>query len=574
MRFPLTPSSRRWLPLAAAFFVPLVLVCALCWPLPVQLHQAWAPSLFGASHAWLGDHLWRALTEGESLHSTLRAGYPWERSAAFIGWLPLLAMLPLRLVMGPLGAFHLALLLSLPLSSLAAWPLLRRWTGAGPWAVAAGCVAFAVSPFALGTFSTGELPKLQIGLIPLFLYALDRARCQERGWSWALASGLLATVTVFTSPYFGLCLPLLCVALLAVDALRRRRLLRPLVCGLSVLAGLSPAGAYYSTLGQQVIHGLYLPAGFARFKDALPEPHPVASLQDLLLGIPAQIASGWDTRHVAYLGSMLALALLLLALRRREARRGRWAAAALLVGGGLLSLGPRLYLVDQVTGVPLPALLLCLAHYPLAVGGMFYRLAALGSLGLALWLVAECARRPRLAWILLALQLGDAVRASAPWPLEVQEVPAVEILAELEGDDGAVFNLPFDAGLEPNQRALLLASFHGRPTTGLPRISLPSEQAVMHPLWKSALSADDPATALGELGVRYLMSDGSDLRDDERLTKLFGPPDHQQGWLAVWDLGPTQLRPRPLAELEGGRKLARPPAGHRPPPQRGEPRGP
>ncbi len=567
---PSEPTARSTPALLAAFVVPLAVVCALCWPLPLHLGSSWNPSLFGASHVWLGDHLWRAITDGESLHHTLRAGYPWERSGRFIGWLPLVATLPLRPLLGPIASFHVGLLLALPLSSLAAWPLLRRWSGAGPWPTAAGCVAFALCPFALGTLSSGELPKLCIGLIPLFLYALDRARSQDRSWRWIAASAGLAMVTGFTSPYFGLTIPLLTAGLLGWDAWTERRLPRPALCGAAVAAGLIPVALYFAGIRSHVTASLYMPAQSFGRQSPLPSPHPVASLQDLLLGLPAEHGSPWDMRHVAYIGSLLLLALAVLAWRQRDRRPGRRAAWALLITGGLLALGPWLYPIEQLTPVPLPALLLTALRYPLATGGMFYRLAVLGSLGLALWLAVECARRPRLAWLLLLVQLGDGLRTSAPWPLEVVAVPGADFLEDLQGDDGAVLDLPYGGGLVPSQHALLLAALHGRPTTALPRMFLPSEQATLRRIWSQALADEDAPAALRARGIRYVLCQNGDQRLEAETSASLGEPTIQRPPLVIWDLGPTSLVPRSVSQLE--RKVPAPGKGKaREGPPRGKP---
>jgi hypothetical protein len=543
------------LPLLVAFAIPLVVTCALCWPLPIRPGSHWCPTLFGASHAWTLEHLWQALTQGEPLHHTLRAGYPWERSARFIGWLPMLAALPLRAVLGPIVAFQLALLLALPLSSLAAWPLLRRWGGAGPWVTAAGCVSFALCPFALGTLSSGELPKLCVGLVPLFLFALDRARCQERGLGWTLAAAALATVTAFTSPSFGLFLPLMALGLLGWDAWHHRRLLRPLGCGAAVAAALLPALLYYRGLEGHVWRSLHMPAQSFGLQAQLPSPHPSASLLDLLIGLPAEVSGPWSMRHVAYLGSAT-IALLALLAWRNGRRPGRSAAIALLIAGGLLALGPQLYPVENLSRIPMPAVLLSWLRYPLARSGMFYRLALLGSLGLALWLVVEAARRPRLVWLLLLVQLADSVRASGPWPLEVQPIPGYGLLKSLKGADGAVLDLPYGGGLVPSQQALLLATLHGRPTTALPRMFLPSEQAVLRPLWARALDGEDPVATLGALGIRYVVSSNGDPRLEAKTEARLGPPSQRRGSLTIWDLGPTTLVPRPAAQLEPRRAPA------------------
>jgi len=541
--------------------------------MPLQVGSSWNPSLFGGSHAWLGDHLWRALTEGEPLHSTLRAGYPWERGARFIGWLPLIAGLPLRSVLNAVGVFNVSMLLVLPLSALASWPLLRRWSGAGPWTVAAGCVAFALCPFALGTFATGELPKLAVGLIPLFLYALDRALLDERGGWWAAAAAGIATTTAFTSPYFGLALPLLTMAHVGAVAVRQRRVLRPLACGAAVAASMIPAWLYFRGIQVQLTASLYMPAMSPGRQQTLPTPHPAASLQDLLVGLPAQLQAPWDMRHVAYIGTALVVILAALAWRQRDGRPGRKVALALLVGGGLLALGAWLYPREQLWEIPLPALILAKLRYPLASGGMYYRLAVIGSLGLALWLTVECARRPKLAWLLLGLQLGDGIRASGPWPLEHVPVPAAAELQTLEGN-GAVLAMPWDGGLVPSQHALLAAALHGRPTTALPRMFLPTEQHALRLLWGHAMTSSDPAGRLQKLGVAWVTLQHEDPGLAAEVEDALGPPTVIDPPLRLWALAPTSLAPRSSDELKAPPRRNTPgpraPQGQR----RGKPGGP
>ncbi len=541
---------KRWLPPLTAFLLSSAVLAALTWPLPLQLHEATHPSAFGASHAWTGEQLLLALTEGETLHSTARAGYPWERQARLIGWLPLLLTLPLRLLLGPLSSYHLVELLSLPLTALCTWPLVRRWTRAGPWSAAAACVAFALCPFALGTFASGELPKLQLGLLPLFLYALDRARSPAQGWRWALAAAGLALITAFTSPYFGLALPLLAIGLLATVVLRQRLFWRPLACGALVALALLPAWAYYGgapVVGSQQLH---MPAQSIAPHVVLPSPHPVASVQDLLLG-PALPADFWEARHVPYLGTPLIVLLGLLALLRRADSRGRLAALALLITGAVLALGTRLYVTEHVVNLHLPGHLFFLLKYPYMKGGMYFRLAMLASLGLALWLAVETARHPRLAWLLLAVQLADALRASRPWPLEVEPVPAFEDLAALRGADGAVLNLPLAGGLVSGQRALLMATVHGRPITALPRSLRPKEMQNVAEFWRAIFKKGRP-DQLRNAGIRFVVSDDPYLRDGLPLFPELGDPTTTSGDVRIWDLGAAELRSRPADELGRG----------------------
>lgn len=222
-------------------------------------------------------------------------------------------------------------------------------------------------------------------------------------------------------------------------------------------------------------------------------------------------------------------------------------------------MGPRLALLDRYTALPLPAALLELAGYPYAAGGMYFRLAVLASLGLALWLAAEGARRPWLALGLALVQLGDALRVSAPWPRPVEEVPALELLSSLRGGQGAVAWLPLQEGpsLVVGQRALLAATVHGRPTNALPRDLLRAEVPGNRRFWASALRSAQPILSLRARGVAAVIEDAEvapELRPPwleapPDWTEGLGPPTLERDGLRIWLLESTPPRPRPVREL-------------------------
>ncbi|MFH1466520.1 MAG: hypothetical protein ABIO70_19200 [Pseudomonadota bacterium] len=528
-----------FLALILTFLVPLAVVGGLLWPLPLDLSEAFAPSIFGPNHVWCGEQIWRFLSGRGPLFHTTSAGFPWASEVRYLAWLPFLAVAPLRPFVGPLAAYNLVLLLSLPVSAVATWPLVRRWTGAGPWCAAAACIAFALCPFALGTLQAGELPKLQVGLLPLFLYTLQRALDAPAGYRWALAAALVAFVSSFTSVYFGMFLPPLCLGLLGLDSWRHRRLWRPLALGLLVAAALLPVGLYHwPKLPLEGVHLLFLPSTNFQPGQPLPPAHTVATLQDLVLGMPNSPDIGTAPRQVAYLGTALILVLAIWAWRRRELRAGRRAALVLLVAGAILSLGPVLYLTEQPTRIPLPAHLLHALHYPISQGGMYYRVAVIGSLGLALWLAAELAGRPRLAWLLLALHVGDALRASGPWPIPAGPVPGGELLARMEGGEGAILDLPPEFDPADGNLRMLRAAMSGRPTTTHPHISVPWERRELLALWESAFMAPDPDAALRALGVRFVVLDQPTSVWRAKADRL-GPPWMEVDGLIAWDLGPA-----------------------------------
>ena len=74
--------------------------------------------------------------------------------------------------------------------------------------------------------------------------------------------------------------------------------------------------------------------------------------------------------------------------------------------------------------------------------------------------------------MLIALQITDSVRGTeTEWPRMAQPIAGAEVLATLEGPDGAVLELPIQGPTDAwfGQSALLRAVIHGRPTSALPR---------------------------------------------------------------------------------------------------------
>jgi len=558
-------SRRPPQPAAAAVFaaalaaVAVALVCgALLWPLPIQLGESYAPSAFGAAHAWGFDHLWQAIT-GRALTPTAAVGYPWLREARFIGWVPAALSWPLRPLLGPLGAAQAVMLLSPALSALAMWPLVRRWTDAGPWIRAAACVIYGLSPFLLGTLAIGETPKLQAWCFPLFLLAMDHAltgalRARLAGLAALL---LLGVATSFTSPYFGLALPLLAGA----GALWSwRRPDRAALLLIAVAVSLLPAFFYYRGSEQQLMGQIFQPA-MAVASGTVATPHPVATVKGLLLGDTQPWRGPWEGRHVYYLGTPLLLGLLGLSLWKRAPARGRGAALALIVVATALAMGPRLVVGEVITGVPLPAMLLEWAGYPYATGGMYFRLVVLASLGCALWLAAEGARRPWIVGLLALVQVGDAVRASAPWPRPVVPVPALAVLEELRGGEGAVVYLPLQEGpsLVTGQRALLAAAVHGRPTNALPRDLLKMEVPGNRKFWVRTLGSSRPDVSLPARGISVVVMDLEAaggrppppgwLEPVPDWTRTLGEPDYEGEGLLIWRFKDAAPEPRSVGGL-------------------------
>ena len=114
-------STPRRLAVATLVLVAVVITSLLHWPLPLQLNSAEVHAHFHGSHVWCFDHIVAMLTGAEPFeHHTRRIGFPESVQLRFIAWVPALASAPLRLFLGPLGAYNFALLLSPAFSALAA----------------------------------------------------------------------------------------------------------------------------------------------------------------------------------------------------------------------------------------------------------------------------------------------------------------------------------------------------------------------------------------------------------------------------------------------------------------------
>lgn len=494
---------------ALAFLATLTALCALSWPMPAHLGTWHLLTAFGDSHAWTFEWLAQTLLAGEWPTWTSDAGYPQVRAVRIIGWGPALLFLSLRTLLSPLAAANVAQLLALPLSALAAFALLRRWTELTPLATAGLSASWALGPTLISTYGLGEISNTQAWVLPGFLYVLDRAD-EERRWIPLLA--LFSLVSVFSSPYFGLAMPLLvgAWALVRVVQARRRplpaRLLRPAALVLAVGLGMAPSGLYFLHDGAGGSQALFRPAQQASgIAERLPFPPPVARPDALVLDREPAPRSAYEPMHVSYLGLPLLLGALILGRRGR----GRSAGLALAAAGVTLALGPWLawdgdYVRAGGMVFPLPVRLLEILGYPTRKGGMYFRYAALATLGLTLVLAAGLAGRrgaAAWAWLICGLQLADGVRVSGPlWPRPAERVPDLEVLTELRGP-GAVLELPLQGPLDAasGQPALLRALFLQRPTTALPRDVRPRESA-LPPLLERAARSPDPAAILVEEG--------------------------------------------------------------------------
>jgi hypothetical protein len=523
---PLRAAVRGLAAPALAALVATGLVLGLLGLWPWELAGTRLVGAFHDGHVWAFEHVARGLVGLEPASGvTERIGYPGPVLARFIAWLPALVVAPLQPLLGPLGAYNVALLLGPALAVVAAWALLRRATGIDAWSAAGLSLGFALCPYALGVLASGQIAKLWFWLLPASLLAHSVAvRGPGRVWG-ILGCGLAAAALGFTSPSTAIYLPIAAglwvVAELLAEAPRwrpRRFAWAGLALAVTAL-GLLPARLYHGDLRRAGLQLAFEPrAQDIAALQRLPLPPPMAQPEGLLWGSGGLAQQAWDASHVVYLGLPLLIAGLLLGLRRGPGRGRGW---GLLILGVLLALGPALVSGDAFVmlggeRVPLPAALLDAVGYPTRHSGMVYRAVVLAALGLPLLVAAGWPRRGRwwvlAAWGLGLLQVADGWRVTRTlWPPPSGRVPGAALLAEIAADPapGAVLDLPLIGGTWENGNAMVAATQHRRATTALPRqtASYLPETARLARLVDRALAGEGPEEARGTLareGFRYL----------------------------------------------------------------------
>lgn len=528
--------------------VALGLISSLLWPMPGQPTEHMVAGFFHGGHVWCFAHMADMLA-GTADWQTDQIGWPYPVQLRFIGWAPAVMVAPLQALLGPIGAYNVALLLSFPLAA-AAGTWLIRLTGARPASAAAGGLVFAFSPVVLGFLAAGQTAKIQHWTLAVALVALVSA---VRRWRWlplVPATGLLVG---FSSPTFAMFLPLVGGLWVAWAVWSHRRWLMP-----TLRAGLA-LGLLAGALLWLRPHYDYSPGKRQRYafapSTAPPGTHAdllpmVARLDAAVLGSDVELSAsgaGNQSVQVAYMGWPVLAAGGALSVVRFAGRGLGWGT---LLTGAVLSLGPRLAdsdgFIQRADGqeLLLPALLLSELGYPIARSGMYYRFLVLAGLGGGLLIAAGSGRRWWLAWILAAGVIGDGLRETSElWPRPSAPVPGRAVLEEMARDwsPGAVLAFPLKVSDHGGGEQILLATLHERPTNGLPR-DMQRQQPTLDALdWMAeAAASEDGAAVLAEKGVRYViwMSWLRPRRDDLSLSEVeavLGEPQ-QDGALLWWAL--------------------------------------
>ena len=584
----LPPSVRETgRPLLVASAVGWLLLILLTWPMALHPLSSTMEGLYHDGHVWCFQYMGGSFFGGGSERPMI--GYPFDVDLQFIGWGAALLVAPLQWILGPVGAYNASFFVSSTLN-IVGIGLLLRILGASPWPAAAGALLLAFCPFALEALSNGQVAKFQIWVLALHLLVVWAIM---RGW-WRLplivpASLLLA----YTSPTLAMSLPMVLVIMVAWFGLSSPRPKQSLLLGVAaiVITGICLVGAStaYDLASQQsglvgtlqdfvsTLMGLggadgasqaaffpasVTPGDYQAIIDA-PEDSwrrswKVARIDTIFLG-------GEDiySDHVPYFGL---LGFLVCGYLSRTRFEGRFIGWLLVAGGVLLALGPQLassegfvYLAGNP--VPMPARLLDAMGYPVGNSGMYHRFLVLGSLGLAILLACGMSTRKedgnRLSWIFALLIVADGVfQSSGRWPRPsnpVEGIVAYEAMAE-DPMPGAVISVPLRTNDTGAGSQIMLASFHGRSTSGLLRFDSWNQNSTLElrQWFAEANRSRDPADYLAAKGVRYVLwtpwvqyeSGGPDLR---YLSQMFGAP-MEDGKLRYWKLDEDSVESRRRTE--------------------------
>jgi hypothetical protein len=282
---------------------------------------------------------------------------------------PLLGLVsaPLALAFGPLTSANLLMVLAMPTSATAAFLVLRKWQVWGPGA-ALGGLLYGFSPYMVGQ----GLLHVELIFVPLppFIALTLVSILQRRGSPRRLGIqlGLLVVAQYLVSAEVLTTVALLTVVAVACIAVRHpadvrnmaRNALVPMGVALAVVTLLLTYPIWLMVAGPQHFSGRTWPLTNPYHNDLLsfvvPGPLQKVSLGMRSLGTHLTAASN-PVEADGYLGVPLLILAGILAWRSRRSPRMQLS-LVLLLGAGVLSLGPYLYVDGRLTHIPLPFLVL------------------------------------------------------------------------------------------------------------------------------------------------------------------------------------------------------------------------
>ena len=350
----------------SAFVVYAGLALAAYWPiLPGDSSRIPTCACGDPSfQTWLLDWIPYSLAHGHNPLFSSWTNYPVGVNLAENTGMPLLGLLvaPVTVWISPVASYNLLLWLSFPVSAIAMYVVIRRWTGSRLAAFSAGLV-YGFSAYVIGQ-GWGHVMLSFVPLPPLYFYQLHKLLVRRQGnpYRQGLLLGVIAVAQYFiSSEILASCVLLSLVGVFVYVVVERATLSRVDVeyaaRGLAVAAGLVVACAVYP-----VWFALRGPQHFSGPAHGINGPYhgvalgPILPTLDQRFGIPGLTKYGHQLDPVEN-GQYLGIPLLLLAgmfvvwFRRH---RGILMAAVLTIAAYILSLGERLGVLTIGGSIPLP----------------------------------------------------------------------------------------------------------------------------------------------------------------------------------------------------------------------------
>ena len=403
----------------------LLVVVPLSFVLAAALwHNAWANPL-STQLGGLGDAdeyswflAWMPYALGHGLDPLIShyANFPngvnlmWNTSIV----LPSFIMSPVTVIFGAAFSYNILMTAAPALSATFAYVAFRRWTE--PLPSLAGALIFGFSPYVIAQ-SFGHVAQTLILSAPLMLIVLDRLLVLQAKVPWrdGLLLGLLAWAQLLTGE-----------EVLAMEAVTAA-IAVVVLCAINWSAvishlryagrGLVTAAGSFVVLSAPFLGAQYL--GPDRVQNAHPYDVYVSDLfnffvpTDITKLAPASALAvsshftGNGSEQSAYIGVPL---LVFIAATTFFARRRQvtWVALAVMVGAGVLSMGPTLHVVGDITSFRLPGDIL--HHLPVLANLLPDRFAGTMFLGVGL---------------LVALGLDELRRLAVPYKVVGWPSPAL-----------------------------------------------------------------------------------------------------------------------------------------------------
>lgn len=322
---------------------------------------------------WLLGWVPYALVHGHNPLFSSWTNYPVGVNLAQNTDMPLLGLIsaPITLLISPVASYNLLLWLSFPVSAIAMYAVVRRWTGSRLAGFCAGLV-YGFSAYVIGQ-GIGHVMLSFVPLPPLYFYQLHKLLVRREGnpyWE-GLLLGVIAVAQYFISAEILVsCILLSAIGLVVYAVAERRHLsrldvyyaLRGLGVGFALLAVCAVYAAWFAVFGPQHFtgpaHGVNGPYHGVALGPVLPNA-------DYRLGFPGLSRYGHlldPVENGQYLGiPLLLLATLFVVWFRKH--RGILLACVLAVAAYVLSLGDFLGVLTLNGSVPLPFIFI--AHVPL-----------------------------------------------------------------------------------------------------------------------------------------------------------------------------------------------------------------